>query len=130
MSKLKIALPVLLLTVLVLIGGGCLGGKYSTPTKTLQSLFKAIEAEDQEAYLDCFSEGTIDLFEQSGQEINMGMVKQGIPEEIPEMKVIEKDKDRAVVKADASGSSPMVLIKENGSWKIDMEATLRYNSSQ
>lgn len=130
MRKLKLALPVLLLAVLVLIGGGCLGGKYSTPTKTIQTLFKAMEAKDQEAYLDCFSEGTLKLFEQSGQEINMETVSRGIPEEIPEIKVVEKKDGRAVVRAEVEGSAPMVLIKEKSGWKIDLEATMQLQAQQ
>lgn len=125
MRKLKLILPVLLLSILVLIGGGCFGGKYSTPTKTMQTLFEAMRAKDQEAYLDCFSESTIELFEQSEQEFDMEMASQGMPEEIPEIKVIEKNNDQAIVKTEMEGSAPMVLVKEKAGWKIDLEATMQ-----
>ncbi len=130
MKKIKFVLPVLLLSVLILIGGGCFGGKYSTPQKTIQSLFEAIQAKDQQGYLDCFSERTQELLEQSGQELDMEMISQGMPEEIPEIKLVEKKDDRAVAKADTEGSAPMVLIKEKSGWKIDIEATteLQYQS--
>lgn len=118
----------LLLVALILVGAGC--GKYSTPEKTIESLFNAISAKDKEAYLECFSDKTIELFNETGEEIDMESISQGMPEEIPEIEVLEKKGDTAVVQTKAANSSPMVLKKENGKWKIDIEATIERNTAQ
>lgn len=130
MKKFKSTLLVILLLAFVLVGAGCFGGKYSTPKKTIQTLYKAVEQGDKETYLNSFSEGTVKLFEESGQEIDMEAIKKTMPEELPEAEVIEQEGDTAVVQTKAMGSMPMVMKKENGQWKIDMEATIKRSSGQ
>lgn len=121
MKKVKIIVPLLLLT-LVLVGAGC--GKYSSPEKTFHTLMDAAEAGDVEAYLDCFTEESRALIESSGTAVSSESLKASVPEEDYELKVVEKKGDRAVLTSNLPNSGNLIFKKEKGAWKIDFKATM------
>lgn len=121
----KKKLVILVVVVLVVIVGLVLifgGGKYSSPKKTLNTLVKAMEKGDVDAFLDCFTEESQTLI-QAGGEITSESIKGDVSDyKEADYKVTRETKDTAVMTSEKD-EGVLVFKKEDGKWKIDLKAT-------
>lgn len=125
MSKKIIILVVVVLIViigLVVI----IGGKYSTPGRTLKTMIRAMEKGDIDAYLDCLTEDSQKILIDSGikEQENVEAIKKGAEDYgEADFKVIEKTEDTVTMKSDKEENAFLVFKKEKAGWKLDLDAT-------
>jgi|GEM_PF-3856202 len=114
---------VIIILALILFAGG---GKYSSPEKTISTMFKAIERADAEAFLDCFTEDSKKNMEEGFKDLTAEQFKAQTKDfKMPDYEVIEKTEDTAVVKSKEEEEGDLVMKKEDGKWKVDLEATIQ-----
>ena len=128
MNKKAIIIIVLIAVVvvgLVLVFGG---GKYSTPQRTLKTLIKSMEKGDIDGYLNSMTEKSQKLLKDAGiEETSPEDLQKGMEDyEDPNFKVVEKEGDTAVMKADDK-EAYLVFMKEKAGWKLDLEETFKKN---
>ena len=121
---LTIAVVVAILIVVASVAIVFIGGKYSSPERTLLTLVKAMEAGDVDAYLECFTEESQEMLSSYGTQLTSESIKADVSDyKEPDFEVTEKTKDIAVLTEEDGGM--LCFKKEKSGWKIDLEETLK-----
>ncbi len=130
MNKPKFIVPILLLGLLVLVGVSCIPtGKYSSPEKTVETMVKAMEVGDVDAYLDCMTDESQEWFESISKISPEGLTSESLKSQSTDydpsrLKVTDKTKDSAVM-VEEGQEVGLVFKKEKGNWKVDIIATMQ-----
>lgn len=138
----KKALAMAVVAMMVVAMVGCGGGKYATPTTTMQTMHAAAKAGDKEAMKACFSADTLkkineiekmsaDFAKENPEfadKMSQGDISAKMVAEAKDAKMEygeEKiDGDKATLAITADGKKDTVeFVKEGGAWKLHLPIT-------
>ena len=139
-----------IILLLLIIGGGAFAGwwffiKAPTPEQVVQRLVNAAKAEDLEGVKSCFTKASLELvknlpggedaFAKSvtgnaglGNDVSVGKIGPAVYEGEDRALVEIEPEQKSTLPAgpDIDIKSEMVLLREDGRWKIDLEQTVQH----